>query len=162
MGKVGRFLFGGPEKKREDSWNNAWPMLSQSLGSSVGYVGDAGNMLKSLLSGGTDGANAWANSGGMKFLQEQGNQMINSNQAAKGLLKSGSTLKRIEQYGQGLHSTYLNDYMKNVLGLGQLGLGAAGVLSDAGRQSKMKAEGEKKGFIQELAKVAGGMKGGAG
>lgn len=153
LGKAGRVLFGGPEKKKSDQWNNAWPGLNSSLSPATGYVTEAGGMLSKLLGGSTEGANAFANSGGMRFLQDQSNKMINSNKAARGLLKSGSTLTALQDRGYDLHKTYLNDYIKSLLGFGDLGLGAAGVLSDAGKASKSREEGKKKGIISTLIKA---------
>jgi hypothetical protein len=106
----------------------------------------------------TTALNNFANSGGMNFLKEQGQDMITSNQAAKGLLNSGDTLKASQQYGQGLASTYLNQFMQNLLGLGGLGLGAGGVMADAGRWSKAESHETgptqgKKGMLPDLIKA---------
>lgn len=109
--------------------------------------------------GGTDdatvGLDNWAKSGGMDWLMEQGNRMINSNQAAKGLLSSGSTLKGIEKYGQGLGSTYLQQYMDNLFKFSNLGLGAGGLAAGAGQWSKGTQTGAKQGLGPMIAQGVG-------
>jgi hypothetical protein len=92
-----------------------------------------------------DALNTFANSAGLKFLQDQGNQMINNNQAAKGMLQSGSTLKGLQDYANNLNSTYLNQYLDHLFDFGKLGLGAAGILSDAGRYSNGLSLGSSSG-----------------
>lgn len=100
-------------------------------GTTYGSGGGAGG------SGGQGSAlENWANSGGMQFLREQGNKQINSNQAAKGLLNSGSTLTALTKYGQGLGSTYLNQYMDQLNKLAMIGLGSGSLMAQAGQWSK--------------------------
>jgi hypothetical protein len=86
-------------------------------------------MMNSLLSGGPGG---FADSGGMKFLMNQGTQDVNSNMASRGLLNSGADMKGLEDYRSGLASTYLDHYLDHVNQMGQLGIGAGGVLSNSG------------------------------
>ena len=165
MGNVGRTLFGGPSKQKEESGNLAYSDIRSAYGPAMGYTTQGGDMMASLL--GLNGAEAqtsgldnWAKAGGMDWMMEQGNRMINSNQAAKGLLNSGSTLKELTRYGQGLGSTYLNQYMGHLGDLSRIGLGAGGLVSDAGRYSKGKGEGEKRGLLGSLAAAYGASKGG--
>lgn len=135
------FLFGKkPKPETSTSGNYAYNGLNTALSPSVNFLSQGGNMLGNLLGVGGGAAQTgalenFANSGGMKFLQDQGMKMVTSSKAASGLLNSGSYGTALEKYGQGLASTYLNDYMKNLLGFSNLGLGAAGILSDAGRYS---------------------------
>lgn len=133
-------LFKKPKPQEQESGNKAYDAIKGSLSPAMGYVTQGGDMLANLLgvgSGSQTGAlDNFANSGGMGWLMDQGNRMINSNQAAKGLLNSGSTLTAIQKYGQGLGSTYLSQYMDKLLGLGNLGLGAAGTVAQAGQYSK--------------------------
>lgn len=87
--------------------------------------------------GGQAGAlNNFANSAGMQWMMDQGNRMINSNQAAKGLANSGSTLTALTKYGQGLGSTYMNQYMDQLFKLSQIGLASGNLMSGAGQWSK--------------------------
>lgn len=125
--------------------NRSWSEIKGAFTPALGYVTQGGDALANLLGVGTgdqtQALDKFANSGGMQWLMDQGNRMINSNQAAKGLLSSGSTLKGIEKYGQGLGSTYLSSYMDKLLGLGNLGLGAGGVMASAGQRSTGATQG---------------------
>ena len=133
-------LFKKPKPQKQESGNYAYNDISSAFKPALGYVTQGGNAMANLLGVGTGdqtGAlDKFANSGGMQWLMDQGNRMINSNQSAKGLLASGSTLKGIEKYGQGLGSTYLNEYMNNLFKLSNIGLGAGGTLASAGQWSK--------------------------
>lgn len=136
-------LFKKPKAQKQESGNHAWGAINDAFKPALGYVTQGGNMMANLLGVGPGGAAAqtgaldnWANSGGMKWQMEQGNRMINSNQAMKGLLQSGSTLKGLEKYGQGLGSTYLNQYMDQLGRLAGIGLGAGGTMAQAGQWSK--------------------------
>lgn len=51
-----------------------------------------------------DNPDSIANTGAYKFAFKQGNEAINRNLAAKGLLKSGNRLTELAQFGQGLAS----------------------------------------------------------
>lgn len=53
----------------------------------------------------------YLNSTGYKFQLQQGQDAINSNSAAKGLLNSGATAKALTSYGQNLGSNYFNTYL---------------------------------------------------
>lgn len=158
------FITGKPAKSKgsTESGNHAWDSLSGSLSPATGYVTQGGNAVSALLGLGGDSAaqkgalENFSNSAGMEFMREQGNKQINSNQAAKGLLNSGSTLTALTKYGQGLGQTYLNQYMQNLFGLGNLGIGASGVLADAGRWSKgeTSSKGPKKGLLDYASDAA--------
>jgi len=245
MGKIGRTLFGGPEKKKESSTsssssgNYAYGPVSGALGPAMGYTTQAGNMIGSLLGlnnyrpsvylnntnpspvstsqpqvnpgkqnslirirpsvdqtigdqpygnpdvfnensfyqshpsqvnppvpagdNQTSALDQWANSGGMQFLRDQGIKAIEGSRAGRGLLQSGDTATELLKFGQGLGSTYLNQYMDQLLNHAKLGLGAAGVIGSTGAWSKSsgqssgKAEGEKKGIAPMIASaIAGG------
>lgn len=152
----------GKSESHAESGNLAYPAISQAFTPALGYVTQGGNAVSALLGLGDDSAGQktalenFSNSAGMEFMRDQGNAQINSNQAAKGLLNSGSTLKGLEKYGQGLGQTYLNQYMQNLFGLGNLGLGAGGVMSDAGKTSTAdsKSSGPKKGMYEIMADAA--------
>lgn len=156
MGGIGRTLFGGPSEQSSssESGNHAWGPISGAFTPALGYVTGAGNMVQNLLSGSgqNQGLNNFANSTGMKFVMDQGMKGITSSQAAKGLLNSGSTLKAMNKYGQGVGSTYLNNYMDNIFKLGNLGIGAGSVMANAGQWSKSESEGQgaKSGILPQL------------
>lgn len=167
MGGVGDALFGHPSKEsshaESHSSNRAYEPIAHALTPALNYTTRGGDMISNLLglSGGpaqTAGLENFANSGGMEFLRDQGTRQITSNQASKGLLNSGDTLKAETKYGQGLGSTYLNQYMQNLMGFSNLGLGAANAMSGAGQVSNSvsdsKGSGEKKGLLSTLGPAA--------
>lgn len=150
MGKIGKTLFGAPSKQSSSSSNVNNSMLSGSLGGALGGASKANSLMSTMLDGGPGG---YADSGGMKFLLNQGTDAVNSNMASRGLLNSGADMKGLEDYRSGLASTYLDQYMNHVNQMGQLGLGAGGVLADSGRVSSEKETGAKKGIAGSLMKI---------
>jgi hypothetical protein len=94
----------------------------------------------------------YLNSTGYKFQLGQGMQAVTGSAAARGLLNSGSTLKALDQYGQGLGSSYFSNYLSQIQGLNsQLG----GAFSQANTQAN-----QGLGTIQTIASA--GSQGGAG
>lgn len=159
MGSIGKTLFGSPSKEKSESGNLNNDLLTGSLSPALGYVTGGGNMMGNLLGVGgapaqTDALNNFAHSGGMDFLMQQGQRAITSSKAASGLLNSGSYGTALEKYGQGLGSTYLNQYMQNLMDYSKLGLGAAGVLGSSGQYSKGSGTGAKQGIAAQLAQAA--------
>lgn len=55
--------------------------------------------------------NNYLNSTGYNFNMDQGTRAITGSAAAKGLLNSGGTAKALTSYGQGLGSSYFNNYL---------------------------------------------------
>jgi hypothetical protein len=156
---VKSYLFGKPSSESTKNVNN--DAINAAYDPVMGYAGKAGDLMSGLLGGNTDALNSYANSGGMKFLMDQGTQAITSSKAAQGLLNSGSYGTALAKYGQGLASTYLNQYMQGLSSLGQLGLGAGNIVSGAGETQK--SSGAKTGLSQILAgQAADFAKGGAG
>lgn len=168
IGSLGRKLFGGPAKASSSEGNHAYDELNSSLSPALGYVTGGGNMMGALLGipgygNQTDALNNFANSGGMQFLMDQGQKAVTSSKAAQGLLQSGSYGTALEKYGQGLASTYLNQYMQNLKDFSGIGLGAANVIDDAGKFRESNEEGKKQGIVQSLvSSFAGAPGGGAG
>lgn len=158
MGKVKDTLFGSPAKGKSESGNLNNNLLTGAFSPALGYLTGGGNMMGNLLgvNGGaaqTEGLNNFANSGGINFLREQGTKAITSSKAAQGLLNSGSYGTALEKFGQGLGSTYLNQFMSQLLDFSKLGLGAGGVLAGSGSYSKGNETGAKKGIAGDLLKA---------
>jgi hypothetical protein len=165
---MGKGFFFGKKAQPEtsSSGNQAYGEINSAFSPNFGFTNQAGSMLSNLLGIGggpaqTDALNNFANSGGMQFLRDQGNNQIDSNQAAKGLLQSGDTLKELDKYGQGLGSTYLNSFMQHLGTLGQLGLGSGALVADAGKYSKQSGPtAAKPGLAQIALQAIGGAVGG--
>lgn len=135
-------IFGkGPKPETKESGNLFANDIKGAFSPGFNYFTKGGDMVGNLLglNGGpaqTSGLENWANSGGMDFLMNQGQRAITSSKAASGLLKSGSYGTALEKYGQGLASTYLNQYMDNLFKYSNLGLGAGSLVANAGQYSK--------------------------
>lgn len=77
----------------------------------------------------------YMNSTGYKFLLDSGAKAVTGSMAAKGLLKSGSTLKALTSFGQNLASTKTAEYMNSLLGMSQVGTNALAATTGAGVQT---------------------------
>lgn len=121
-----------------DISNRAYEGLAQGLGGVVPQTQRSGNFISALLGLGGDenAANKafqdYQDSSGYQWQLGQGTQAITNNAATKGMLNSGSTLKAVNQYGQGLASQSFNNYLSNLLNLGNQGIQAGQVISGAG------------------------------
>lgn len=141
-------IFGGSRSKNR-SWNNAYPMLSESLSGTIGKTGEVSNAIAAMLGLGGDNSaafNNFKNSTGYNFLLDSGISAIKGGNASQGLFNSGATGQALTRYGQNLASTTYGDYMDRLLGLGQLGLGAANTVAGAGSESKGKSSGDTGAF----------------
>lgn len=66
---------------------------------------------------------------GYQFQRDQGNQAVQRNLAAAGLLQSGAAGKALQQYGQGVASNYATQYvngLQSLAGLGQTSVQSTG------------------------------------
>jgi len=129
MGKI----FGG-SKSKSHTENQAYGDLSNAFGNSLDYTNQGGNLIASLLGvgGDTSGFDNFLNSSGYQFVLDSGSKALRGSRAATGGLRSGMTDKALINYGQEVGKSYLKDYMGNALNLANLGLGAGGVLAQAG------------------------------
>lgn len=156
MGGVKDAIFGKPSSSTQDSWskNRAWTEIKTAFEPALKYTTNAGDTAWNLLKGGPQG---FADSGGMKFLMDSMAKGVTSTKAAQGLLKSGSYGTALQDRAMGLGSTYLNQYMDQLFKLGNLGLGAGGVLSSTGQWSKGEGQstGGKQGIGSMLAQGIG-------
>ena len=88
-------------------WMQAFGMGSGSggggAGGDYGYK-DTSEPYRTRLNALLDNPDAIANTGVYKFALNQGNEAVNRNLAAKGLLKSGNRLAELTKFGQGLAS----------------------------------------------------------
>lgn len=152
FGNITRALFGGSKSssgnKFADQTNASFsPWVAQGTAG----MGQAGNILGL---GGTaaqgDALKGWWDSSGGNFLMDQGMDQIMGNRAAGGLLRSGGTMKELENYRSDLASSKLNEYMGNLFNLNQQALGAGGLISSSGQTS---SGTESKGIGQFLGAI---------
>jgi len=87
-------------------WMQAFGMGSGSGGGGVGapQYQDTAAQYRTRLNTLMDNPDSIANTGAYKFAFNQGNEAVNRNLAAKGLLKSGNRLAELTKFGQGLAS----------------------------------------------------------
>lgn len=103
--------------------------------------GKANNAIGNLLGIGGDPAQAQAafdnykNSTGYKFRLGEGMGAITGSNAAKGLLNSGDTLRRLTGYGQDLASAEYNNYLGQLGNLANMGLATGQTIASAGSQA---------------------------
>lgn len=124
-------------QQTSQSYNQAYPLLQSALGDQVSNAGVGNSAIASLLglNGSDEGSKAFQtfkDSSGYDFIQSEGIRGINSNNAAKGLLGSGSALKAISNYSSNLASNFLNNYLSNLMGLSNTGIQAGQILASAG------------------------------
>jgi hypothetical protein len=128
-----------PKAPKSDNQNNA--LITQTYGGSARGGVTANNYLTSLLTGtGDTGA---ANAGYNNYLQMAGyapamrqmTQGITGQGAARGLLNSGSTTRRLQQSGAELNQGFYNNYLQQLTGVSGLGLQAGGLIANTGSRS---------------------------
>lgn len=147
LGKISRTLFGGSTSK---SGNKNLGLINDTFGGAAGYTGQAGDAVSKFLGGDPSGFNAYKDATGFDFGAEQGSRGITGNAAARGLLRSGATSKALVRYGNDYSQQFAKDYLSQYLNLGQLGLGAGGLLASAGDFGKSSSTGGLAAFLGAL------------
>lgn len=145
-------LFGKSERSRSTNVNR--DQLNSAFGGVMGATGDSVNSLQALLGGDASGFRNFANAIDLSGQMEMGGRGITSGGAARGLLRSGATGKALVNYEQMMENQAANSYMQNLLGVGQMGLGAGGIIADAGKESTSRSR-DKSGLGKALGSAAG-------
>ena len=130
----------GSSQRTDNSKNQAYPFVQDTFAPVAQGTAGSNNAIANLLglngaSGSTEGFDNFRNSSGYNFIRDQGIEGINSNDASKGLLGSGSALKSISSYSSGLASQFLDKYLASLQGLTGSGLQAGQIISGAGNTS---------------------------
>lgn len=76
----------------------------------------------------------YENSTGHQFRLQTGTNALQTSAAAQGLLKSGATLKALDQYGQNLGTGDFQGYLANLAGQQGVGTNASALTANAGGQ----------------------------
>lgn len=158
MGGIVSSIFGGSQGSTKSS-NQGFNYLKGALSPQVGNATGASNDLAGLLGVGGNpaegqaGFNNYLHSTGYNFMLDQGSKAVTDNNAAKGLLNSGSTLKALTNYGQNLGSQYYQNYLGDLSGLTQTGNQAAGIIGNAG-QTSSSSQSSNKGLLGGIGKIA--------
>lgn len=98
----------------------------------------------------------YLDSAGYNFAFDQGQRAITGSAAARGLLKSGSTLKALNRFGQGIGQQYFNNYLDRLEGVASRGLQAGSLVSSTGQTSTSEGSNDK-GLIGGIGKAIGGI-----
>lgn len=116
---------------------------SSSTDTGIGGIGGIGNVINNVHSqqyqqyldayaptqSTPDYNKILSNLPGYQFQQQQGNQAVQRNLAAAGLLQSGAAGKALQQYGQGVASNYATQYvngLQSLAGIGQTSVQSTG------------------------------------
>jgi hypothetical protein len=156
MGGVVRSLFGG-SKSTSNSDNQAYPFLQGQLGGNIGMGNNAMGTLAGFLGIGNPEQSSAAqgsfknflDSTGFNFLMDSGQRAITGSNAARGLMRSGDTGKRLQQFGQDLGMTKTNEFIQNLTNLGNYGQQSAATIAGAGQRSQSKGT-QQSGIFNSL------------
>lgn len=126
-------IFGGSNSKSQ-SGNQSYDWTTQNFGTpGASAYGSALGSLGSVL--GSSPQDFWNNGGG-DFLLNQGLGALTSKYSALGLDHSGAAMKGMEDYRNGLASTFLQNYIGDLTGFGDLGAKGGALTESAGEYSK--------------------------
>lgn len=153
-------FLGGGGSGNAKSGNHAWgaieriykPMAEKGVG---GF-----NAFGDILGLGAPGAGSQAlddyyNSSGGKFLLDQGLDGLTNKFTQLGLSKSGPAMKGMETFRQDLASTKLDNYLGHLAQYSGMGLGAGGLMANAGQYSK--GTGQTQGLGGLIGQLAVGL-----
>lgn len=127
-------IFGGSKSKNSSS-NQAYGDILSNYGGLQGTAATGTNALSALLGGDASGFNAYKQATGFDAAAKQGSQGITGNAAAAGLLRSGSSSKALQSYGDNIQNQYAGQYMNGLMNQANLGFQAGSLISGAGQQS---------------------------
>lgn len=145
-------LFGGKKTSTTQgtSTNSAYPELHDQLSGAVGNAGGASDAIANMLGIGSAGAagqgaafDNYKNSTGYNSTLDAGSHAITNSNAAHGFLQSGATGKALSNFGQQTNQQYYQNYMSQLLGLGNLGLGAGSLLGSTANKSTTGTQTDK-------------------
>lgn len=104
---------------------------------------------------------------GYQFQQQQGNQAVQRNLAATGLLQSGAAGKALQQYGQGVASNYATQYvngLQSLAGLGQSSVANTGAIgantaNQIGANQIYAGNAQASGYVGQANAINSGLSG---
>lgn len=131
-------IFGGPSKQsststqQSSSSNRAYDALNTAFSPLFGNAAAGSNAIAALFGGDTSGFDTFKRNTGFNAAVEQGSRGITGNAAASGLLRSGSTARSLQNYGNQMQNQYYNNYMDRLFQQANLGFQAGNLVSGAG------------------------------
>lgn len=152
-------LFGGSKQSStSNSYNQFAGQLNNTFSPLTANAATGANALGALLGGDPTGFNAYKQATGFDDAAKLGSQGITGNAAAAGMLRSGSTDKALQSFGNTIQNQYANNYMDKLLSQAGLGLQAGQLISGAGQVGQSKFSGSSKpGLGGLIGGIAGGI-----
>jgi hypothetical protein len=145
-------IFGGSKSKsqstqssRQESSNQAYPAMQQQFTPVMENANTGSDWLRKLLGGDGEGFNNYLDATGYDFARDRGEGAITSMFGSKGLRNSGSAMKSLSEFNQGLKGQRSNDYVNQLMGLTNTGFQAGGAISGAGNKSLGTSTGQSTG-----------------
>lgn len=152
---MGSIFGGSKQKSTSTSYNKAYDQINQEFSPLTGLAAQGGNALSALLSGDTSGFNAFKAVTGFNPQMEQGSRGITGNAAASGLLRSGSTGKALQSFGNNLQQSFADNYINKLLSQAQLGFNAGNLITQAGQVGQSNSSSKSKPGLGGL--IGGGL-----
>lgn len=133
-------LFGGGSKSsqqsHQESGNKNLGLINGLYSDVAGGTKTASDAIGNMLYGtDTSAFDNFRNNTGYDFQMDQGVRALQNSAFAGGSGNSGATMKAITKFGQNLANTSYQSYMDNLFKQANLGLGAGGLLANAGQYS---------------------------
>lgn len=152
MGLLGT-LFGSGAKSSSSSYNEAAPFLTETY-SPVAETGASGfNALASLLGLGEDpGAfdaayDRFKESAGYRNVLDEAMRGVTASRAGSGLLRSGGTLKALQDRAVDIGDRYFTNYLGQLSGLTNTGLDAGKLIAIANQRSQSTGKDASSGIV---------------
>lgn len=144
--------------------------VRENIGANVppGFFGRTGGGAGGFSGGGGGSSplDVFFKSAGGQFILDRGSEAITANQAASGLLNSGSTLKALTEFGSGVGSTFFQMFLQNLSALSSSGLSAgqslAGVFTDTGARLADTKQNQIAGITKGVGSILGSIPTGGG
>jgi len=147
-------VFGG-SKSQSTSSNRAYGQLSSTFSPVAGQTANANNLVMQLLGGDNSGLEAYKTAVNSDFELDRGLGAINSSSAGRGVLRSGARDKAAAEFQTNLGNRYADNYIQKLLGVGQQGLQAGGIIAGAGQVGESSSK-SKPGIGKFLGQVVAG------
>lgn len=128
-------VFGG-SKSKSSSGNQAFGQIRDTFTPVTDQAQIGANAFQALMGGDPTGFNAFKKATGFDAIAEEGSRGITGNAAASGLLRSGSTGKALQAYGNMIQNQFADSYLNKLLAQAGLGIQAGNLIAGAGNTSQ--------------------------
>lgn len=156
MGILGT-LFGSGSKSSSSSDNQAYPWIKDTYAPMAQNGVGANNILSGLLTGDDDefdaGYDRFRESAGYRNVLDTAMRGLSGSAGSRGMLRSGSTLKALQDRAAGIGDQYFTNYLGQLSGLAGQGLNAGQLVAGAGQRSQSSEQGAKGGIFGGLLSI---------